>query len=290
MVGTFERLERRRLLSAEGVTIEITRLNNIADVFVVYNQSAFDDNTPTVDVAKDGSAIATDKMPLTIGETATPANYTSYAEGVNAVAIDVFEVPDDAVIDATDFVFRVGNSDYFNTWDAAPQPAEIVVAEDAGRYGADRVFLRWENGAVQNAWLQITVLPEDFDLQPWFEFDASARDTFFFGNLIGETTGDFVVNQEDVYDVIWPLLFTADPIGVDHPADVNRDRRIDYDDVFDVVWPNLSGSPLVAITPSATDPVMNDRIALASIIRQIQSQQREEEEERFEEFAGIGES
>jgi len=278
-----EHLEQRNLLSvAADTTIEITRLNNITGVYVAYNGSSFED-----------PAIATDKTPLAIGEAATGSNYTSYDKGLNGIVIDVFEVPDEAVIDATDFVFRVGNADLIQEWEIAPEPIAIGVVEDAGKDGEDRIFIRWEDNAIQNEWLQIQVLLADFDLQATFDFDPTQDDVFFFGNLIGETTGDFRVDYDDVFDVIWPSLFASSVIGIDNPADVNRDRKIDYDDVYDTVWPNLFREPLSVITPinsaiapSNVDLVMRSYIWFAAAIGKSQAQQRADEKARFEEFAG----
>ena len=272
-----EHLEQRNLLSAaaDGVILKITRLNDITGVYVAYDDSSFED-----------PAIATDKTPLATGETATGSNYTSYDKGINGIVVDVFEVPDEAVIDATDFVFRVGNTDEVHAWEIAPEPIAIGLVEDAGKDGADRISIRWEDNAIQNEWLQIQVLLADFDLQATFDFDPAQDDAFFIGNLIGENTGDFKVDYDDVFNNIWPSLFTPGVVGIDNPADVNRDQKIDYDDVYDVVWPNLFGETLSAITPSNVDLVMHDRICLSTVISKIQAQQRADEEARFEGFAG----
>jgi len=76
---------------------------------------------------------------------------------------------------------------------------------------------------------------------------------FYFGNNPGENTRDFLVNYDDVFDVVWPKLFTTAP--VEGAADTNGDRLVNYDDLFSTncVWPCLFASPaLAAITSPAT--------------------------------------
>ena len=52
---------------------------------VFYNNSAYD-------ATDDDDAIATDKVALLPGETATFANYTSYARGINGLMVDVTDL------------------------------------------------------------------------------------------------------------------------------------------------------------------------------------------------------
>ena len=216
--------------------------------YVFYNNSYFD--TPTADnpVFNDDTAIASDKTALLPGETATFANYTGYNLGINGIIIDVPDLPGTpTTLDPSNFVFKVGNDNTPDNWDTAPAPTSITVREDEGGGGSDRVTIIWPDGAIKQEWLQVTMPMNKAATR------LAESDVFYFGNSVGENTGDFRVDYSDAFDNIWPLLFTSDPIGVDHPGDVNRDRRIDYSDIFDAVWPNLFGpSPLVQLTAPAT--------------------------------------
>ena len=55
-----------------------------------------------------------------------------------------------------------------------------MVRRGAGLRGSDRVTITWDDAAVKNAWLQVTVLANQRTGVP-------ADDVFCFGNLVGET-------------------------------------------------------------------------------------------------------
>ena len=219
---------------------------------IFYNNSKWDGHTGFEDGDPaanefDDAAIATDKTALLPGQTATFANYTSYHRGINGVMIDVDGLADPDAVgddDLGEFVFRYGNGNDLTEWLPAPDPVDVDV-RDMGE-GVYRVTITWADNAIPNKnWLQVTVKA---DANTGLEAD----DVFYFGNSSGENTGDFRVDYDDVFDNIWPSLFTPEEIGVEDAGDVNRDKRIDYSDVFDAVWPNLFGpAPLVQLTAPA---------------------------------------
>ena len=220
---------------------------------VFYNNSAWDghaefENGDPAANEFDDAAIATDKQALLPGQTATFANYTSYHRGINGVMVDILGLADPEAVadgDFSEFAFKVGNSNDPTLWQPATDPLDVDVRDLGG--GVHRVTITWADNAIPNKnWLQVTVKEHAVT-------GLGADDVFYFGNSSGENTGNFRVDYGDAFDVIWPLLFTPDPIGVDHPGDVNRDGRIDYGDIFDAVWPNLFGpSPLVQLTAPTT--------------------------------------
>jgi subtilisin-like proprotein convertase family protein len=233
-------------IDLDGVPVDVFS-GKVVGRHIFYNNSAFDGKDPSAN-AQDDAAIATDKQVLLPGETATFANYTSYARGINGIMLDVQGLADPNLVQNNDFsafTFKVGNSDDPTQWQPAPDPVVGNVRDLGG--GVHRVTLIWDDNAIPNKhWLQVTVKKGD-------STGLDADDVFYVGNSIGEATGDFRVDYSDAFDVIWPLLSTPLPIGPDHPADINRDGRIDYSDVFDSLWPNLSGpAPLAPITPPAT--------------------------------------
>ena len=131
--------------------------------FTFYNNSAWDDGNGAANAADD-NAIAPDKVALRPGIKATFANYTSYDKGINGLMIDVYDLPGTPTLN--DFLFRMGNNDkpYGNDannpaddWPWAPDPIAVAVRPGAGQDGADRVTLIWEDGAIRNCWLQVTV-------------------------------------------------------------------------------------------------------------------------------------
>jgi hypothetical protein len=219
---------------------------------VFYNNSKWDGHDalaqgdPAANEFDDG-AIATDKTALLPGQTGTFANYTSYPRGINGIMVDIQGLADPVAVgdgDLSEFDFRYGNDDTPGGWLPAPTPLEVTVRDIGG--GVHRVTFVWADKAIPNKnWLQVTVKEHP-------NTGLAADDVFYFGNTVGENTGDFRVDYSDAFDIIWPLLGTPLPIGPDHVADINRDGRIDYSDVFDDLWPNLSGpTPLKPIHPPA---------------------------------------
>jgi hypothetical protein len=210
----------------------------------------------------DDAAIATDKTALLPGQTGTFANYTSYPRGINGIMVDIQGLANPVAVaddDLSEFDFRYGNDDTPDDWLPAPTPLEVTVRDIGG--GVHRVTFVWADKAIPNKnWVRVIVKAHP-------NTGLAVDDVFYFGNTIGENTGDFRVDYSDAFDIIWPLLGTPLPIGPDHVADINRDGRIDYSDVFDDLWPNLSGpAPLKPIHPPAlpvaplqsTDSVFNE--------------------------------
>ena len=198
---------------------------------IVYAGSAFDDG--------DGGAVAPDKTPLLPGQTATAAQLTSFASGINSLLVDVSNLNAPMAVDEDDFVFRRGDTDDPASWPAAPQP-DVLVHENAGRGGADRIELVWPDGAIENTWLEVTLRHEAT------EFGLARDDVFYVGNAIGEVTaaaaaGAFatgpgtsppMVNASDVVAIRDDPRGLANPASIDNPHDLNRDRFVDAVDLI----------------------------------------------------------
>ena len=213
---------------------------------VFYNDSYFDGNDPAAN-AGDDAAIATDKTALLPGQTATFANYTSYSRGINGIMVDIEGLADPSAVadgDFGEFTFKFGNDDTPGDWLPAPDPADVEVRDLDG--GVHRVTFTWADNAIPNRnWLQVTV-------KEHAATGLAVDDVFYFGNSAGETSGNFVVNYDDLFDVIWPVIFTTAP--VDGPADVNRDGVINYNDLYNsnAWWDNIFVlPPLAKIAPPA---------------------------------------
>ena len=166
---------------------------------IFYNNSSFDLNNAAANAADD-AAIATNKLVLLPGATATFANYTSYDKGINGLMLDVAGLRSTPTV--SDFQFRVGNdnrpyggnlNDPADDWPWAPAPASITVRAGAGLDGADRVTLIWADSAIRNCWLQVIVRATD-------RTGLAAKDVFYVGNAVGEagnSTADAIVNATD---------------------------------------------------------------------------------------------
>jgi hypothetical protein len=241
--------------------VTVTNLDNdpaeVVGRHIFYNNSKWDGHTGFTkgDPAAnefDVGAIATDKVALLPGQTGTFANYTSYPRGINGIMVDIWGLTDPLAVkddDFSEFDFKYGNDDTPEDWLPAADPTDVDVRDIGG--GVHRVTFIWADKAIPNKnWLQVTVKQHP-------NTGLAADDVFYFGNTIGENTGDFRVDYSDAFDIIWPLLGTPLAIGPDHVADINRDGRIDYSDVFDDLWPNLSGpAPLKPISPPVPPPAL----------------------------------
>ena len=139
--------------SNEATEFRITAFGiaQTAGQYIFYNNSSFDS-------ANDSAAIATDKVALLPGKTATFENYTSYIHGINGIAVDLFN-PTSLI--ASDFQFKFGNGDDVDTFvilDSNTTITNLTTVAGAGVNGSDRVFIEFADGAITNGWLQVTVL------------------------------------------------------------------------------------------------------------------------------------
>jgi O-glycosyl hydrolase len=230
-------------------TAAVSLLATVAGQMIFYNNSKFDADTGNLfgDPAAnlyDDNAIATDKQALLPGHSASFANYTSYSRGINGVMIDIQNLAGAPTIDnsAQFFTFKVG-SDGTN-WSSAPAPAAIDVRTGAGTNVSYRVTITWADNAIQNEWLQVTVLAGAGT-------GLAAPHVFYFGNLIGESgdnAAEAVVNLDD------EIASRTHKTGFSSAAivnlyDYNRDGKVNAAD--DLIARHNVLNTLELITPSA---------------------------------------
>jgi uncharacterized delta-60 repeat protein len=178
--------------------------------FVFYNNSAFDGHDAGAGEADDG-AIATDKVPLLPGETATSSNVTNYSAGINGVMMDL------GFDQGLTFAWwgRVADAAAPGGWREAPG-ADIETRSIPNGRGSVRETFVWPDGAIRNTWLELTVVV-------YVGNTPVEQDTFTFGNLVGETGDDGRVNALDLGQV---KRLLNRPAAVDSPVDFNRDGRV----------------------------------------------------------------
>ena len=191
--------------------------------------------------------IATDKLPLLPGESATFQNYSSYPAGINGIVIDILGLPE--ALSASDFDLRVGKDDTPDDWASAPAPISVTTAFGAGASSSDRLVLTWADGVITNTWLRV-VVPEDSVT------GLPVDDVFYFGNAIGES-GDAVEHA---------LVNWADELGsaanvgaadIENRFDFNRDGIVDATDES-IAANNRSGL--------TGDLNRDDRLGLADLV------------------------
>jgi len=201
--------------------VEPGQRERIIGRYVFYNNSVYDTNN-------DDAAIAEDKQPLLPGQTAGFINYTSYSLGINGIMIDVAGLPVDAVLDADDFTFRVGNDGNPNGWTAPTAVPTVTVRRGVGAQGSDRVTLIWEDNTIRNHWLEVTVKANA-------DTGLAAADVFYFGNAVGESgnsTDDARVNAADVLLARNNPHNLLNPAPIDFKCDYNRDSRVNATDML----------------------------------------------------------
>ena len=206
-------------------TIDPELTGAVVDRHIFYNESYFDGNDPAAS-ANDDNAIATDKVALLPGDQATFANYTSYSRGINGIMVDILNLADSESLNATNFEFRVGNTNEPSTWSAAPAPSSVTVRGAAGVQGSDRVTLIWEDGAIQKQWLEVTIKPDAVT-------GLADPDVFYIGNAVGESGNspantfvdgtDFAVARDNVRNFL-------NRASIDFAPDYNRDSFVDGSD------------------------------------------------------------
>jgi len=220
--------------TAADATPGATTLSTLAAVVgrhVFYNDSEFDGQIAAAN-EDDDLAIATDKTALRQpGQKATSANYTSYSRGINGIMIDIAGlrgVPN-AQADFEFLVGGVGSSgpgpEHWTT--VPPDPTSITVRPGQGDEGSDRVTLIWEENAIENRWLQVTV-----KATPATGLDQ--EDVFYFGNAIGESLDSAAFTFVDGTDFAGARDNTHDshtPAPIEDRFDYNRDSLVDGTDL-----------------------------------------------------------
>jgi hypothetical protein len=193
---------------------------SVAGRHVFYNQSKFDGNDVTAN-ASDDAAIATDKSALLPGGTASFANYTSFGRGLNGIMVDINGLPA-TTLSASDFEFKVGNSDTPSAWTPLAASPTVTVRPNGGNDNSSRVTLIWPTGAAIKQWLQVTLKAND-------NTGLTTPDVFYFGNAVGESgnvTGDYSVSITD------EIIARNNPVSINpgttviNRFDYNRDGTV----------------------------------------------------------------
>jgi hypothetical protein len=171
-------------------------------------------------------------------------------------------------LDATDFALAVRGAD--GNWVDAPAPT-VTVRGGAGKNGSDRVTLTWPDGAIRDTWLRVTVLAGGV---PGLGLD----DTFYFGNLVGETgnvPGDATANAFDY--AATRTAQRATPVAIDNAYDFNRDgvvnaldlaivrRQSETVPLFTVPNGVPPPPPVAAAATFSTAPVSSDPLEVQSV-------------------------
>ena len=227
---------------------------------VFYNNPSLDGGDAAAAGAADDAAVAADKRALLPGAAAGFANVTSFVRGLNGVMIDLAGLPAGASLSADDFSVRIANgvgAGGAPAWADGPAPSSVTVRAGKGVRG-DRVTLTWPDGAIRNAWLEVTV-------KATADTGLAAADVFYFGNLVGETgdgSGPPTVTALDLA-ATRRALHSAKPADLAR-ADFNRDGVVNFMDLA-IVRSNYRRS-LPGFTAPANPPASSSSAAAAPAI------------------------
>ena len=246
-------------------TILNSQSSGVVGRYVFYNDSVFDGEDPLAN-AEDDNAIATDKVALLPGQTATFDNYTNFDQGINGISIDIF-LADAEAFTSDDINLSVGSGDNLSDFERLGVRPEVSVRPGAGVNGSDRISIILPNGSVTNEYLQVTVYGNGTT-------GLSANDVFYFGNVIGDTgnsASNTLVSASDIGAVRGNLSgFFAE--NVDSPYDINRDRFVNSADIA-TIRDNLSGFfsvPLISAPVPGNDFFVASAAEIDDIINQVQ--------------------
>lgn len=238
----------------------------------------FDGNDVDADVDDDG-AVAPDKAALLPGQTASFANVTSAASGINGVMIDLDGLPASSAavgeLSADDFVVRAGRSGDPAAWPLAPAPASVTVRPSAGTGGSDRITLTWPDRAIRNTWLQITIKANAHT-------GLTTPDVFYFGSLVGETGVDAPVGgvlRVGVFDYAAVRANLFRPSTITGRYDFDHSGRVGAADALAARAALFSTLPLLTAssdTSPAATTALNVRARVAAVAAFAPSSDRDE--------------
>jgi hypothetical protein len=208
---------------ATAVFTNVSLIAGVANQYLFYfGSSAFNDSATSPSSA-DYNAIATDKSALSPGQTATFANVSSYSDGINGILIDFGNETAGVTFTASDFAFAVGNNNTPVSWATAPAP--MAIATWIGPNGDTFADIAWANNAIQEEWLQVTVVADA-------NTHLASNDVFYFGSLIGATGSSTASNGTVLQVTAADLVATQNnasllsSVSITNLYDFNRDGYV----------------------------------------------------------------
>ena len=229
-----------------------------------YLDSGWDGLNTSAPKAADFNAIATDKLPLLPGQTATYQNVSNYQYGINGIFIDIKNDPTASSIAASDFQITSGNTMNNPGTGSSPGPGWSIlsIAPTITRFAgmgvgnSERIALSWPKGTIAGKWIEVTLKAKTAANS---HTGLASADVFYFGSApgdTGDTPANFVVNATDEADALNdPQSLTA---RITDPNDFNRDKSVNSADETFAHNHNtsLSTTALKVLTAPSTTPVI----------------------------------
>ena len=161
------------------------------------------------------------------GQNPSESNISNYSRGLNRIIIDLRDfLRTDLTL--ADFEFLVGNSADPNQWQVLHSESEIELPNisiiDGPSTGFTRVVLDWDDYAIRDSWLQVTIKANG-------NTGLSEDHTFYFGNLVGNSVNENLspgslaeVNHDDISHVVENFGATN---ATNNQFDFDRDGKVD---------------------------------------------------------------
>ena len=205
------------------------------------------------------NAIDTNKVAYQFlpGTSTSRANFTSYTRGLNRVVVELANFTE-ATLSASDFEFRVGNTDDPSSWtvldgsSTIPLPTIVNGVRDSVT-GVQRFTLAWPDFVIKNQWLQVTV-------KAGSNTGLTKDDVFYFGNQVGDVAGTTAAGQPvstdsfDLLDIKLNQGTSRDDIN--NSYDIDRSGRVNSFDLLDAkLNQGLASGLLMLSAPAAPQSV-----------------------------------
>lgn len=192
----------------------------LSNSWVYYRGSSYSQGGTNIEAALDTSKtlIVADAE----AQTTSFANVTSYTRGINGIVLEVPGLPAGALSDA-DFSFRMGTSQTPGLWGTAPLPNDIIVTSQTGA-SAPRIRIEWEDNAIQNTWLQVTIHANE-------NTGLNAPVILYIGHVLAEIDGVSPYRRTSIDVGLMRKEVRNTLVPIDNPYDIDKDRRVTSIDV-----------------------------------------------------------
>jgi ELWxxDGT repeat protein len=263
---------RIRSTDQEGLFTEKSfaiQVLNIPDATVASRRVFYNRSTSSVFGNGSGNpnnAIDPTKVALLPGQPATIQNYTNYIHGLNGLFVDVAGLQSTPT--ASDFQFATWNGIATDGFVPTTAVATVTSIPGGGVDGSTRLKIEFDNGAIRNTWLRVTVLATA-------NTDLAINDVFYFGNAVADfNVGNLVgppltvrTNATDTSAVRQNQSTGINSAAISNIYDINKDGRVNATDTS-LTRQNQNASLIrfftapaslqLALAQEETDAVMSD--------------------------------
>lgn len=160
------------------------------------------------------------------------SNLLNSSDGITGVLIDIKNLDNPTALNLQDFRFQWSPQGSFSellnppiSWQDASNPTEISVSPHPSESNTSRVLIRWNSSQIVNRWLRLTIEATN-------NTGLYARQTYYLGQLLGETTGadgsSFTVSFADITPI---RQVVGSQVDASNTVDINKDGIVSFADI-----------------------------------------------------------